>query len=425
MSNCIKFIKHRFLINLKDYCIILSMKKNILIGVTGGIAAYKILDLIKLLKNEGHDVYVIMTRGATEMFSLLDFEKVSGNKVCVNLFEKNFNYKDVLNKKKVDHIELADKSDVMVIAPATANVIGKLAYGIADDLLTTTVLAMTAPIIICPSMNVNMWNNPIVQENLTKLKSVGHQIIEPTAGMLACGYEGVGRLENVEIINKEINKLLERSDSLKDRKIIITSGGTTEKIDEVRFITNRSSGKMGVALAEECYLRGAEVLLLRSKTSVRPRYLIKEKVFNTAEELLQLIKVNIKNTDLFFQTAAVSDFKVDQPIKGKLPSDNSVNLKLIPQIKIIDQIKKMSSKTTLIAFKAEYGLSEEKLIEEASKKLKESKVDVVIANDISQKDRGFESDDNEVYIISKNRKVKKIPLTSKKEIAKQIIDFLV
>ena len=365
-----------------------------------------------------------MTKGAAEMISLRDFEKASGNKGYTNLFEKNFDYKEVLKKRKVEHIELADKTDVMVIVPATANIIGKLSHGIADDFLTTTALAITAPIIICPSMNVNMWGNPLVQENLAKLKSVGYQIIEPTSGMLACGYEGVGRLEKIEIIKDEILKQLNRTNSLKGKKVIVTAGGTIEKIDEVRFITNRSSGKMGVAIAEECYLRGADVLLFRAKSSVRPRYLIKEKIFNTAEELLYLIKVNINGVDIFFQTAAVSDFKVEKIFKGKMSSDRSINLKLIPQIKIIDQIKKVSLKTILIAFKAEYGLSEEKLIEEAVKKLKDSKADFIIANDISRADRGFESDDNEVYIISKNGKVKKISLTSKKEIAKKIIDSL-
>ncbi|MBI5122474.1 bifunctional phosphopantothenoylcysteine decarboxylase/phosphopantothenate--cysteine ligase CoaBC [Candidatus Roizmanbacteria bacterium] len=400
------------------------MKKNILIGVTSGIAAYKVLDLIKLLKNEGHEVFVIMTKGATEMISPQNFEKASGNKVYVNLFEKFFDYREVLEKRKVEHIELADKADVMVIAPATANIIGKLAHGIADDFLTTTALAVTSPIIICPSMNINMWGNPIVQENLNKLKSIGYQIIEPTAGMLACGYEGVGRLENVEIINKEINKLLEKTESLKGKKVIVTTGGTIEKIDEIRFIANRSSGKMGVALAEECYLRGADVLLLRAKNSVTPRYLIKEKIFDTAEDLFSLIKENIKNTNLFFQVAAVSDYKVSQSFKGKLSGDNLVNLKLIPQIKIIDQIKKLSPKTTLIAFKAEYELEEKELIKKALEKLKKSKADFVIANNISRGDRGFESDDNEVFVISKNGKVKKISLTSKREIAKKIVEFV-
>lgn len=401
------------------------MKKNILIGVTGGIAAYKVLDLIKLLKSESHEVFVIMTKEATEMISPQNFEKASGNKVCVNLFEKNFDYRKVLDKRKVEHIELADKADVMVIAPATANIIGKLAHGIADDFLTTTALAITSPIIICPSMNVNMWGNPIVQENLNKLKSIDYQIIEPTAGMLACGYEGVGRLENVEIINKEIIKLLERTDSLKGKKIIVTAGGTIEKIDEVRYITNRSSGKMGVALAEECYLRGANIFLIRAKNSVKPRYLIKEKIFETAEELMRLIKKNVKNTDIFFQVAAISDFKTDRSFKGKLSSDQSINLKLIPQIKIVDQIKKISPKTVLVAFKAEYDLGEKLLIEKALEKLKESQADFVIANDISRADRGFESNNNEVYIVSKNKPVKKISLTSKREIAKQIVELMI
>lgn len=401
------------------------MKKNILIGVTGGIAAYKILDLIKLLKNEGQEIFVIMTKTATEMISKQDFEKASGNKVWVNLFEKNFDYRKVLKKRKVKHIELANKTDVMVIAPATANIIGKLAHGIADDFLTTTALAMTAPIIICPSMNVNMWNNPIVQENLNKLKSVGYQVIKPAPGMLACGYEGVGRLENVKIIKNEILKQIKRSDSLKGKKIIITAGGTIEKIDEVRFIANRSSGKMGVAIAEECYLRGADVLLLRAKSSVKPRYLIKEKLFETVEDLFYLIKKNIKDTDTFYQVAAVSDYKVDKSFKGKISSEKSLELKLVPQIKIVDQIKTISPKTILIAFKAEYGSGEKSLIQEGQKKLKESKANVVIVNDISRDDRGFESDNNEVYIISKNGIINKISLASKTEVAKNIIDYLI
>ncbi len=400
------------------------MKKNILIGVTSGIAAYKILDLIKLLKNEGHEVFVIMTRGAVEMFSLTDFEKASGNKVFSNLFEKNFDYKEVLKKRKVEHIDLADKCDAMVIAPATANIIGKLAQGIADDFLTTTALTVTSPIIICPSMNVNMWGNPIVQENLTKLKSIGYQVIEPAKGMLACGYEGIGRLEDIKIIKNEVVKQIKKGDSLKGKKVIVTAGGTIEKIDEVRNISNRSSGKMGIALAEECYLRGVDVLLLRAKNSVKPRYLIREKIFETAEDLLLLVKENIKDTDIFFQAAAVSDYKVDKSFKGKISSGKSFNLKLVPQIKIVDQIKKISPKTVLVAFKAVYGLGEKLLIQEGLKKLKESKADVVITNDISRDDRGFESDDNEVYIISKDKSVKKLPLTSKREIAKEIVEFV-
>ena len=398
------------------------MKKNILIGVTGGIAAYKVLDLIKLLKNDKHEVFVIMTDSAMKMFSLSDFEKASGNKIPTDLFDKNFNYKEVLENREVEHIQLADKADVMIIIPATANIIGKIANGIADDFLTTTVLAMTSPIIICPSMNVNMWNNSIVQENLSKLKLTGYQIIYPVSGKLACGYEGVGKLENIKIIYSEILKQINRSNSLRGKKIIITAGGTTEKIDEVRSIANRSSGKMGIALAEECYLRGADILLFRAKNSVKPRYLIKENIFETTEDLYSLIKKNIKNTDIIFHVAAVSDFKVENYLKGKISSKKSLSLKLAPQIKIIDQIKKLSSRVVLIAFKAEYSLEEKELINKAYERLEESQADIIIANDISQNDRGFESDNNEVYIISADKSVIKIPYSSKQEIAKKIVE---
>lgn len=400
------------------------MKKNILIGVSGGIAAYKILDLIKLLKNEGCEIFVIMTTSAAKMFSPADFEKASGNKVFVNLFEKNFNYKKVLKTRKIEHINLADSCDVMMIAPATANIIGKLACGICDDFLTTTALATTSPIIICPSMNTNMWNSPIVQKNIDKLKSIGYQVIAPVTGRLACGYEGTGRLEDTQIIKDEIIRQINRTDSLKGKKIIITSGGTIEKIDEVRSITNRSSGKMGTAIAEECYLRGADVLLLRAKNSVSTRYLIKKKIFETAGDLFTLVKENIKDTDIFFQVAAVSDYRLKQSFQGKLSSKKSIILELVPQIKVINTIKKLSPKTTLVAFKAEYGLEERELIKNASEKLNDSKADFVIVNDVSQKDRGFESENNEVYIVSSDKKVKKIPLSSKRKIAKEIIEYL-
>ena len=400
------------------------MRKSILIGVTAGVAAYKVLDLIKLLKNDGYEIFVIMTKGAAEMISPQNFERASGNKVYVNLFEKNFDYRKVLDKRKVEHIELADKTDVMVIAPATANIIGKLSSGIADDFLTTTTLAITSPIILCPSMNVNMWNNPLVQENLTRLKKLGFIIIEPTVGMLACGYEGKGRLENISVIKEEILSQLDKTDSLKGKKIIVTAGATREKIDKVRFITNRASGKMGVALAEELHLRGADVLLFRSVSSVEPRYLLRQESFSTAEELYYLIKKDSKYSNVIFHTAAVSDFKVAKPFPGKISSRKGLNLKLTPQLKILDQIKKLNPKIKSIAFKAEYGLPENKLIEAAYKRLKESRSDAIIANDISREDRGFEAVTNEVFIITPNKKVQKIPLVSKKEVARKIVDYL-
>jgi len=394
------------------------------LGVGSGIAAYKTLELVKKLRKKEIDVFVIMTDKAIKMISPDEFEKASGHPIYNELFEKDFDYKKVLKDREVEHIALADKADVMIIAPATANVIAKLANGIADDFLTTTALAVTAPIILCPSMNVNMWHNPAVQENIEKLKRLGYHIIHPAKGMLACGYEGVGRLAEISEIEEEVLQKLSFASSLKGKKIIVTAGGTMEKIDDVRFIANRSSGKMGAALADACYERGAEVLLLRAKNSVEPRYHINEKIFTTTEELLKLIKENIKNYDICYHNAAVSDFTVKNKTAGKISSDESITLMLEPQKKIIEEIKKLHEKITLIAFKAEYESDKEKLKLAAEKKLIESQADAVIANDISRIDRGFEAENNEVLIVLKDGKEKYLPLASKKEIAGKIVDYI-
>lgn len=399
------------------------MKKTVIFGITGGIAAFKSLDLVKEFKSEGLDVHVVMTKHAVEMISVKEFEKVSGNHVITKLFEKDFDYKKILENKDVKHVSLADKADVMIISPATANVIAKLANGIADDYLTTTALAVTSPIIICPAMNVNMWNNPIVQENLEKLKKRNFYIVGPEKGMLACGYEGVGRLANNKFIKQEILNCLNQKKTLKGKKIIVTAGGTMEKIDDVRVITNRSSGKMGVAIAEECFLRGAEVLLLRAKNSVAPRYCIDEKIFTMADELLDLIKANVKKYDYFYHVAAVSDFKPEIQQVGKLSSKKSLVIKLKPQVKILDKIKKFNPSIYLIAFKAEC-ISMEKITKVAFKRLKESSSDVIVANDVGRRDAGFDVDLNEVNIIFSDGEKVFVPLSSKQKVARQIVEIV-
>lgn len=400
------------------------MKMTVLVGISSGIAAYKTLELIKRLRNEGIEVFVIMTENTTKMVSSEEFEKASGNKVFIDLFNKDFDYKKILKIRKVDHIELADKADVMVIAPATANIIAKLAHGIADNVLTTTALAVTAPIFVCPSMNVNMWNNPAVVENISHLRALGYLIIEPTKGMLACGYSGKGRLENVEVIKDEILRQLKRSQSLKGKKIIITAGGTKEKIDDIRYITNRSSGKMGVSIAEECYLRGGSVLLLRANSSVKPRFAIPEETFDTADDLMMLIKKNIFHSDIVFHVAAVSDFKIHNNIEGKISSEKNFQIYLKPRKKIIDQIKKLNPKTYLVAFKAESERNENDLINILHKKLLKSQADLIIANDVSKTDRGFAVDTNEVFMVFKNGTHAKIPLATKQEVASRIVEFV-
>ncbi|MDO8583517.1 MAG: bifunctional phosphopantothenoylcysteine decarboxylase/phosphopantothenate--cysteine ligase CoaBC [bacterium] len=400
------------------------MKKTVVLGVTSGIAAFKSVELVKLLVKQDMEVFVIMTKSATQMIPPKEFEEATGNTVYTELFDKEFDYKDILKIRHVDHIDLADKADVFVIAPATANIIAKIAYGIADDFLTTTLLAVHCPVIICPSMNVNMWNNPATQDNISILKKRGYIIIDPEKGMLACGYEGQGRLAHIKTIKDEVILHMQYSNSLKGKKIIVTAGGTSEKIDDVRYITNRSSGKMGIAIAEESYLRGGEVLLLRSKSSVVPRYLIPEKTFETTDELYKLLEQNIKKFDVAFHAAAISDFLVSNSQKGKLSSNEAVKLKLSPRKKIIDSLKKLNPSLFLIAFKAEWNFSEEKLINAAQKKLRESNSDVIVANDISRTDRGFQVDTNEVVVVCKGGNVKKILLAKKSNIAKGIIDFL-
>lgn len=397
------------------------MKRTVTLGITSGIAAYKCLDLIEKLRAEKIDVQVIMTRHAVQMVDPREFVEASGRRVYSELFESGFDYKKVLASRSVDHIKLADNTTLMLIAPATANIIAKLAHGIADDFLTTTALAVTAPVVVCPSMNVNMWNNTAVQDNIKILKKRKIHIIEPGEGSLACGYEGKGRLAEIEDIKNYVLKVLNMAKSLSGKKIMVTAGGTVEKIDDVRFIANRSSGRMGIAIAEECFLRGADVSLVRSTSSVKPRHLIKEEVFSTADDLYEIIKRNIKSIDVIFHAAAVSDFKVKNKRSGKISSESEAILELVPRIKIIDQIKKLNPGVFLIGFKAESGKG--KMIEKALVRLRKANADLMIANDISRSDSGFESDKNEVYIVTKDGSAVLLPRNHKSIIAKGIVDF--
>ena len=377
--------------------------KTVVLGVTGGIAAYKIPQLIKLLKAKGLNVEVILTRSAKNFVKVEELKRLTGNKVYFDLFAKDFDYKKVLSQRKVDHINLADKADLVLITPATANLLAKLAYGLADDFLTTTVLATKAPVMICPAMNVNMWQHPAVKANLTKVRQLGYMVIDPVAGMLACGYEGLGRLEELGKIVEQVARQLNLSDSLKGKKILITAGATREAIDGVRFITNLSSGKMGRAIAASASRRGAKTTLLLAGRD-----------FVTANELLKLVKILAPRNDIMFHTAAVGDF---HPVKqkGKLSSKQPVTLRLKPQVKILDQVKRFNPSICLVGFKAEYGSTRPRL---------QPGVDATVVNDVSRKDIGFASEDNQVQLVLPHEKVKKISKAPKAAVAEKLIDEL-
>ncbi len=386
--------------------------KKVLIGITGGIAAYKICELVRLYKKQNADVKVILTENAQNFVTKLTLQTLSQNEVYINQFD--------ISEYKPEHISLADDSDIFVIAPASANTISKLATGICDNLLTSVACALKKPILIAPAMNCNMWENPIINENLEKLKKIGYEILEPEAGYLACGYNGSGRLCD---INKILDKTIEVVNSKKkllNKKIIITAGGTREKIDSVRYISNFSSGKMGVALADEAYSQGAEVVLVTSISITKPYKVI---YVDSALEMQKAVLDEFEASDALIMAAAVADYRAKEIASNKLKKteDDEISIKLVKNpdiLKSVCEIKKQNQ--TVIGFAAE----SENVLEYAKTKIKNKGCDLIIANDISRKDIGFSSDENEVYVINKSLEVEKIEKNSKKEIAKNIIEAL-
>ena len=393
--------------------------KTVIIGVTSSIACYKVIELVKKLK--GYNVEIILNENAQKLINKKEFEKVA--KVHTDLFYKDWNYKDYIKREEMEHISLADKADLFLICPATANVIGKIANGIADDLLTTSVMATNTPVIICPAMNCKMWENKIVQENVSKLRRLGYYFVGPDKGDLACGYKGIGRLADIDSIIKSINELFNKKNKLKGKKIIVTAGGTSEEIDPVRVITNKSSGKMGIYIAEEAAKMGAKVTLIRGNTSVEPMGKIKDIKIQSVNDLFDEIKKNVGKNDIIIHAAAVSDYSITKKFNEKIDSNkkDSLILKLKKTGKIINEIKKINKKIKLIGFKAEYKVSERELVDSAYSLLKRADADFIVANDVSKD--VFGSEDNEIYIVGKNKKVSHVK-SSKREIAQKILDLI-
>lgn len=393
---------------------------HIVIGISSGIAAYKIEDLIIQLKKNGHDIQVIMTQNAVHLISPGKVEELTGHKVFLNLFEKNFVPEKILDRRKVDHIEIAKRADLFVIAPATANTTAKMASGLADDFLTTALLATTAPVLVCPSMNTNMWYHPATQRNLQLIQSYGYEILEPESGTLACGTHGIGRLPSIPMIVTKIEELLAQKKLLHGKKVVVTSGGTIEPIDDARVITNRSSGKMGKALAEAAYRAGADVTLIHAGHAVVSNLPINRISFHSSNDLSTILENELSDADILFHAAAVSDFTVRQSA-GKIESSQAFDLHLVPAEKIIDKVKKWNKNILLIGFKAvSVPFNKKNVI----KLFQNAHADYVIVNDISRPDTGFESDTNEVLIVDKNGKTKKIAKAAKGKIAEEIIQFI-
>ena len=394
--------------------------KNILVGITGGIAAYKICELIRMYKRANANVKVVTTPNALNFVTKLTLQSLSCNNVAVEQFE--------ITDFKPEHISYADEADIFVIAPATANTISKIANGICDNLLTSIAAAFKKPVILAPAMNSNMWNNPFVQENLKKLVDNGFVNVAPECGFLACGTNGEGRLaaldkifdKTVEILNCQNNYECDKNRILTGKKVVVTAGGTIEDIDPVRFISNYSSGKMGIAIADNAFAQGAETVLITTKDVQKPYKVVKVK---SALEMQTAINEEFDDSDYIFMAAAVADFRVKtfNTQKIKKTNENSMTLELVKNPDILKGI--CAKKTTadnapvIVGFCAET----ENLIEYAKKKIAEKGCDFLVANDVSRKDIGFSSDENEVFIIDKNLNVLKLEKQKKSLIAREII----
>lgn len=379
--------------------------KTILVGITGGIAAYKICELIRMYKRANANVLVVCTQNALNFVTKLTLQNLSQNEVAVEEFE--------VNDFKPEHISYADCADIMVIAPATVNTISKIASGVCDNLLTSIACAFTKPVIIAPAMNCNMWENPVVQDNLHKLH---YEILEPESGYLACGYEGKGRLCSLEKIFDKTVELLNHK-PLNNKKIVITSGGTIEDIDPVRYISNYSSGKMGLALADTAKNLGAEVTLITTKDVSRKYSVIKVK---SALDMKSAVEKEFENADCVIMAAAVADYRVKEIASQKIKKtcDDEISLTLVKNPDILKEISSRKTRQIVVGFCAE----SENLIENAKEKIHKKGCDYLIANDISRKDIGFSSDYNEVTILNKNGNMKKLEKADKLTIARKIFE---
>ncbi|MGL4451552.1 MAG: bifunctional phosphopantothenoylcysteine decarboxylase/phosphopantothenate--cysteine ligase CoaBC [Sarcina sp.] len=388
-------------------------KKCVVVGVTGGIAVYKALDVISKLRKADIDVQVIMTKSATEFVTPLSFQSLSQNMVITDMFAEPKAW-------EIQHISIAQRADLMLIVPATANIIGKVANGIADDMLSTTIMATTSEVVFAPAMNTQMYKNRIVQDNITKLKNYGYNFIKPASGRLACGDVGEGKLADTEeIVEIVLSKLYETKD-LVGKNVIVTAGPTRAEIDPVRFITNKSTGKMGYEIAKEARDRGANVTLVSGTDSIKRPLGVDFIKVNTNEEMFNAVIERFESADIVIKAAAVADYKPKTYSDIKIKKqEGDLSILLERDKDILKTLGNMKKEQILVGFAAESN----DLIENATKKLKNKNLDYIVANDITSTVTGFGSDENKVTILSKDGRVD-LSQMSKREVAKNIFDII-
>lgn len=387
--------------------------KHIVVGVTAGIAAYKAVDLVSRLYKAGAEVKVVMTRNTTKFVSPLVFGEISKHKVAVEMFEN-------VQDWNVEHIAYATWADAYVVAPATANMLAKMAHGIADDMLSTQLLATTAPVFVCPAMNSNMYAHPTVQENLTTLRDRGIHVLEPDSGLLACGVEGKGRLPEPQKIMDWVDFHLGKTELLEGKTVIVSAGGTQEAIDPVRYITNRSSGKMGYAVALKAAQAGAKTILVSAPTDLAVPIGVERIIVRSATEMKEAIDSHYDSADAVIMAAAVADYRVAEVVDNKIKKQETMTLELVKNPDILASLGDRKQHQKLIGFAAET----QDVITYGKEKVRKKNLDMLVANDVSKSNAGFDVDTNEVTFIYPGDQIVNLPNMSKLDVAERIIQAL-
>ena len=390
--------------------------KTVVLGVTGSIAAYKIANLASSLVKLHADVHVIMTQNATNFINPIAFETLTKNKCMTDTFDRNFMF-------HVAHVSIADKADVMLVAPASANIIAKMAHGIADDMLSTTYLAMKCPVIVSPAMNVNMFTNPVVQRNLQTLEEYGVTVIPPENGYLACGYTGTGKMPSEQVLLDYILREIAKEKDLAGKKVLVTAGPTRESIDPVRFITNHSTGKMGYAVARQAMLRGAEVTLVSGPVSIAPPPFTEVVRVQSAQEMFEAVKEHSAEADMIIKTAAVADYTPAHTAQEKIKkSDSGADLS-VPLQRTTDILKWLGEHKRDGQVLCGFSMETENMLENSRAKLKKKNADLIAANSLRDAGSGFGTDTNHLVLITGDG-VTDLPLLSKEEAADRLLDAL-